>query len=126
MKKNNSAATLLVLVGVLLSFEDCKDQSTNPDNSLHTCSITYPLNEARIIKGNSFEISVDVTDNDGSISYFKFWIDGESRFFDTKSPYVYQWDTSSEFFRNHTIGINAEDDDGNIASVHGLPENLIS
>ncbi len=88
------------------------DNATEPDNILPVCSITSPLNRSIFHKGETIEISVDASDENGTIRYVQFVIDGEIVFWDNKSPFVYEWDTSDEAYGSHIVSAIGKDDDG--------------
>ncbi|MCP4726811.1 MAG: serine hydrolase, partial [bacterium] len=80
------------------------------------CSITSPSNRATFSKGDTIEISVDASDENSTIHYVQFIIDGEIKFWDTESPFVYEWDTSDESCNSYVIRVIAKNDDGETAS----------
>jgi uncharacterized protein (TIGR02145 family) len=95
---------------LLVTQQGCKKEEKT--NQPPTCTITAPANGWEIIQGETVTISVDATDNDGTIAEVHFFIDGVDKSSATNLPYNYEWNTSNESIGNHTIKATSLDNYG--------------
>ncbi|MCP4724315.1 MAG: hypothetical protein GY863_04740, partial [bacterium] len=77
----NSIFIYLIYILIFLLTNGCsKDQPIAPEITGPVCSITSPSNRATFSKGDTIEISVDASDENSTIHYVQFIIDGEIKF----------------------------------------------
>jgi len=91
----------------------CKKEE---ENKSPTCSINSPTNGQEITIGETVTISVDATDNDGSITEVRFFIDEVEKSNETSFPYNYDWNTNGENIGNHTLKATSIDNSGGTTS----------
>jgi len=91
----------------------CKKEE---ENKSPTCSIISPTNGQEITIGETVTISVDATDNDGSITEVRFFIDEVGKSNATSFPYNYDWNTNGENIGNHTLKATSIDNSGGTTS----------
>ncbi|MFC1724251.1 serine hydrolase [candidate division KSB1 bacterium] len=102
-------------IAVLHIFAGCKkNNTTEPIIVDPECKIVNPVNESEFRKGDTIEVSVDISNEDMEVSYVKFLIDDEIRLWDNESPYSYSWDTSDESYGPHNVNVIASFDDDKI------------
>ena len=111
---------LLVSIMPLLFFacshESPVEQGTFESPTEHvplppTCRITNPSNNALLDHGSVVEISVDASDENGSVALVNFYIDDQLRHTDYDRPYNYSWDTSEDPCGEHMLRAEAVDDE---------------
>jgi len=102
------AALLLFGVGLIVG---CCNSNTAPRNKSPEIEITSPLNGALLARGDTVEILIDTSDEDGLISQVMFFIDSNLNYTDSDSPFVYYWNTSDESLGRHVIGVEVVDND---------------
>jgi len=100
---------------LLVTQQACKKEEEKP-NQKPTCEITAPTNGQEIKKGETVTISVDATDNDGSIAEVRFFIDDVGQGSVASFPYTYNWNTENESLGNHTIKATGLDNEGGSTS----------
>ncbi|MCF8374158.1 MAG: PKD domain-containing protein [Bacteroidales bacterium] len=126
MKANLFSITKLSAFLILTLVLGCrKDENNNPK-----CEIISPSENQEIVKGLVFLITVDVSDNDGTIDEVQFYVDGIGIGSSVTFPYNYPWVTLSENTGSHTIKIKCLDNAGgssedevtvNLINAPGLP-----
>lgn len=94
--------TLFVII--LLIFVGCKKENQPP-----TCEILSPEFGSTFKKGEMVTISVDASDEDGTISEVRFYVDGIGKSSSKAWPYNFDWDTDQEGPGNHIIKVVAID-----------------
>jgi uncharacterized protein (TIGR02145 family) len=109
-----SISIVLLFSFLLVTLQACK-KDDNP-NQPPVCEITAPVNGQEITKGDTVTISVNATDDDGSIVEVRFFIDGVGKSSVSSFPYNYQWYTDTESTGNHTIKATSIDNDGGSTS----------
>ncbi len=102
MKKKVQTISLIVL----LILVGCKRENQPP-----TCEIISPVSGSTYMKGEIVTISVDASDEDGTISEVRFFLDGIGKFSTKAWPYNFDWDTGEAGQGNHLIKVVAFDDD---------------
>ncbi len=78
----------------------------DPDTTLPTGTIVYPANGQTV--SDTIEIRVVASDND-SISIVSFYIEGDSVYQTSQSPYIYQWSTAEIDDDSYTISASVTD-----------------
>ncbi len=116
MKKRTLLINLIGLMVIsLLVFQSCKKDNTT-ENQLPTCTISSPIPNQEIVKGETVTISVTATDADGTISEVQFYVDDVNVGSAASSPYNYEWNTSSESNGVHTLKATCKDNNNGSAS----------
>lgn len=105
--RNNKLSSLLLFISIVVLFTSCQQTNESP-----VCNIIQPQDGQNVSKGEAVTITVDATDNDGSISYVTFYVDDVSIGSTQAPPYSKSWDTSDEDMGRHDIAVTAIDDDG--------------
>ena len=100
---------LLISLLIILYFS-CNN-STQPDTTPPSVTITFPINESTLTEITT--IKVNASDNE-DVETVTFIIDGDIVFEDTQSPYEYEWDVCVLGADNHSVLVNAEDVSGNV------------
>ncbi len=94
------------------------DNENAPDITVPQGTILSPAAGSTVY--GHIDIEVNAFDNI-AVDYVEFIIDGEQTFFDTTSPYIYNWDTTIEDEdQNHIININVIDQSGNETSLYPI------
>ena len=104
-----------LMVIVLLVFQSCKKDDT-PENKLPTCSISSPVANQEITKGETITISVTATDTDGTITEVQFFVDDVNVATVVSPPYNFEWNTNSESDGSHTLKATCKDNNNGTAS----------
>ena len=112
MKKYTILFSLTLIVSIFLTlFYGCEeDEVSEEENSLPTCSITFPLENAEIMKGEIINITVQADDIDGDLIETIFYIDDVKVGTSNSEPYTYEWNTSNASVGNHSIKAEAIDE----------------
>ncbi len=111
MKRWMTIGALLLIVavaGVVGCSDD--DDSTSPDTTAPTVSITSPTANATV--RDSVIITASASDNRG-IARVDFFVDGDSVGTDDRSPYAWVWRLAGETFGPHTLRCRAIDTSDN-------------
>jgi uncharacterized protein (TIGR02145 family) len=107
MKTRNFTSSFLIALLLMAMVISCskKDEPniTPPSNQPPTCEITSPINDQKIIKGETVNISVDAVDSDGNIKEVQFFIDDVEIGRLDSPPYNYNWETINENIGPHFI-----------------------
>ena len=99
------------------------DNESVPDPDLPTAWISSPIDGATV----SGEVEILASTSDWrDFERIEIYVDDDLRDNDTKTPFVYQWDTVVEVNGNHAIHIIAFDNDGNQStdSINVTVENV--
>jgi len=106
---------VILLISFLLVTQQACEKDDNPNQS-PVCEITAPVNGQEITKGDTVTVSVNATDDDGSIVEVRFFIDGIGKSSVSSFPFNYQWHTDTESTGNHTVKATSIDNDGGSSS----------
>ncbi len=90
--------------------------STGTDNQAPHLSIVAPSPGAVYLRGDTVDIQVTASDDDGAVTRVRFYVDGAYLGVDSTSPYLFGWDTRQVAVSEHTLRVVVEDDDGALAS----------
>jgi len=117
MKTNIYIIVLSVILSFLIitSLDSCSKGEENT-NQPPTCTITSPTSGQEFTKGETVTITVDATDNDGSITEVRFFIDNVGTGSISSFPFNYNWNTDNENLGNHTLKATSIDNSGESAS----------
>jgi uncharacterized protein (TIGR02145 family) len=116
--KNKNLIFPVVLFSIslfMLFITACEDNKTNPDTTLPTVTITYPVNNSYFTLGSVIMITAEASDNKG-IKEVQFHIDDSMVATDEEEPYQYEWDTGISRDTIHTIYARAHDTSDNSAT----------
>ncbi|KQC04889.1 MAG: hypothetical protein APR54_08620 [Candidatus Cloacimonas sp. SDB] len=114
--KNLFFPVVLFTISLFMLFiTACEDNKTNPDTTLPTVAITYPVNNSYFTLGSVIMITAEATDNKG-IKEVQFYIDDSMVATDEEEPYQYEWDTGNSRDTTHTIYARAYDTSDNSAT----------
>jgi hypothetical protein len=113
MKNGTMISVFLTTLSAILFFSCSKKSTTEPEleNNIPTCFISQPSGGASFVIGDTVEIQVTATDEDGQVTHVKFYIDNQLVLEDFESPFIYQWDTSDEIAGVLVIRAEAVDDE---------------
>jgi len=116
MKRRVLVINLIGLMVIsLLVFQSCKKEDTT-ENQLPTCSISSPISDQEIIKGETVTISVTATDTDGTITEVQFYVDDVNVGSAVSLPYNFEWNTSTESDGAHTLKATCKDNNNGTAT----------
>ena len=93
----------------MILHQSCSKADTN---KLPDCTITSPKDGDIFTQGDSVQISVSATDEDGEITEVGFSDNGAEFARSTGSPYSTHWNTSNESSGIHIIKATAHDNEG--------------
>ncbi len=112
MKKYTILFSLTLIVGIFLTlFYSCEeDEVIEEENNIPTCSITFPLQNAEMMKGEIITITAQADDIDGDLIEIIFYIDDVKVGTSNSEPYTYEWNTSNASVGNHSIKAEAIDE----------------
>ncbi|MDX9696823.1 MAG: FISUMP domain-containing protein [Bacteroidales bacterium] len=118
MKRN----IILILSICLFALQySCQDEN---ENNKPTCTISFPLENTDIMKGQIVTITVDADDKDGNLKEVRFYVDNSGVSSITTFPYKYEWNTSDVDLGNHFLKAEAIDEK-NSKTEHIINVNVI-
>lgn len=100
---NDNATGTSALIRVILN-------EPGPPNIPPKCDIIWPLQDAYYAVGDTIQLQVDATDEDGQVSRINFFIDNSLINEDSESPYTFILNTTEYTYGNHQIRAEAIDD----------------
>lgn len=106
-------ASVILFISLVTAGCNKKD-TTWPNDTQPENNITITPSGSIFMKGDSVEISIELSDEIQHVEYVGFLIDDEIRRRNTESPYHYLWDTSYESNGTHTIRVILGADGGEI------------
>jgi uncharacterized protein (TIGR02145 family) len=116
MKKSKIVHFLLaVLLLEIVFFQACKKAEEQAVNEEPVCAITSPSQGQEFTVGETITISINASDNDGSISEVSVLINNVEKASLTNSPYSYQWNTNGENQGSHSLKVVCIDNQGAVA-----------
>ena len=113
--KQKSILSYLIIVCVGLLFVGCFEKTTETSDTSPNIEITKP--EEGFVWGDTIEIKVNATDNDG-IDRVVILIDSIFVSEDHNEPYSYLWDTADYTIGNHNIEAKCYDYNGKSSSTN--------
>lgn len=118
MNRSMTLVALLVLLATAFLAGCGDDDSSSPDTTAPTVSITSPT--ANAVVRDSVIVLATASDNRG-IAHVDFYVDGVSRGTDTSSPYQWVWQLAGESFGAHVLQCRAHDTSGNEKTSAEVP-----
>jgi hypothetical protein len=94
-------------------FDDVVVNTSTPDTTAPTTSITAPANGATV--SGTTTVSASASDNVG-VTKVEFYLDGALKSTATTSPYSWSWDTTASANGSHTLVSKAYDAAGNVGT----------
>ena len=80
--------------------------------SLPVCEILEPEDGSIFIRGDSIQVLVNATDDDGYIVGVRAYVDSKPVAYDDQFPYSFPYATAGLSIGNHTMKVEAEDNEG--------------
>lgn len=104
---------LQIIICFFIFLSSC-EETTEPDTTAPTVTITYPQSGSTV--SEIVSVTCISTDNDG-VEKVELWVDGAStNVFDNSEPYSLEWNTTTyDDGTSHTITIRSYDNSGNKA-----------
>ncbi|HEY6139916.1 MAG TPA: protease pro-enzyme activation domain-containing protein [Thermoanaerobaculia bacterium] len=95
-------------------FDDVVVNTSTPDTTAPTTSITAPANGATV-SGTAVSVTASASDNVG-VTKVEFYLDGTLKSTDTTSPYAWTWDSTTAANGSHSLVSKAYDAAGNVGT----------
>ena len=111
MTKKIFTTIIIIPILILIITFGCSKKD-EPINQKPFCSITSPTEGQEFVFQDSIIISVNATDNDGTIEEIIFMADNEILDFSSTFPYTYIWDISEVSAGIHSIRASCLDNNG--------------
>jgi len=114
MKKLMSIQSIAIvaITAAMLVFSSCSKDDTEPqDSNEPSCSFSSPTNNSAYEIGDVIAITVEASDEDGSITKVDFFFDSEKIGTDDSHPYAMAYNTENASAGTHTIKAIATNND---------------